>query len=126
MSMREVERYRHRMDRAGNLQPAASSPIEAARQLDYVVDADAPVLVWKSNGQHPHDDMLAAWLILQAITEDQARATTEARAQAMDAFTAAYRANPPQPSAEQMAEMRAAFGPGERVVNVVTGQSYQL
>jgi hypothetical protein len=38
------------------------------------------------------------------------------------AFLAAYRRNPPRVTAEQRAEMRAAFGPGARVVDVITGE----
>jgi hypothetical protein len=41
----------------------------------------------------------------------------------VDEICAAYRANQPaQPSAEDMFEMRAAFGPGKEIVNIITGR----
>lgn len=125
MSMNQVERYRARMTH-DNLWPAAQSAAEAAESLSRLADGTAPVLTWTSNGRHPMDDMLAAWLVLGVISEAQAQATTDARQRDMDAFLTAYRASPPQPDAEQLAEMRAAFGPGANVVNAVTGQSRQL
>jgi len=40
----------------------------------------------------------------------------------LDAFVQQYRANSRAPSDEERYEMRAAFGPGVTVVNVVTGR----
>ena len=42
-----------------------------------------------------------------------------------DAFLAAYRAaQPATPSPEEQYEMRAAFGPGKQVVDVITGRKW--
>jgi hypothetical protein len=117
-----VASYRRRMVEAGSMFPAARTEAEAAGSLLRVRDVMAGILTWDSNGQHPHDDLLAAWLILGLITEEQATATATARQVAQDNWMAAYRASPPQRSAEELAEMRAAFGPGTEVVDVITGQ----
>lgn len=125
MSMSQVNQYRSQMT-PDSLWPAARNAEEAERALSKVTHPTANVLTWESNDRQPMDDMLAAWLVLGYITEAQAAATTEARDQATAEFLSAYRANPPQPSAEDLAEMRATFGPGARVVNVVTDKKYQL
>lgn len=91
-----------------------------------VADQAAPVLRWASNGNEPFDDMLARWAELGYITAEQRAATNAARKESTAAFLAAYRANPPQRSAEDIAEMRAAFGPGETVVDVITGEKFEL
>lgn len=44
----------------------------------------------------------------------------------LDAFLTAYRKADPKPDAEQMAEMRAEFGPGSTVVNIFTGRRTRL
>lgn len=43
---------------------------------------------------------------------------------ATDEFLADYRKNYKGPSEEEMMEARAAFGPGVRLVNVVTGKGW--
>lgn len=43
-----------------------------------------------------------------------------------EAFLAEYRRNRRGPSDEELFEMRAAFGPGAEVVDVVTGQRYRV
>ena len=53
-------------------------------------------------------------------------ATTEARELEVAEELAEYRRNARPYSQEQLAEMRAAFGPGTTVVNVFTGESYEL
>ena len=125
MSQSQVERYRRQMS-ATNLWPAFRDARHAELSLRETVDPTADVLVWKSSSRHPMDDALAAWLVLDYITEAQATATTEARDRSTAEFLSAYRANPPQPGPEERAEMRDAFGPGARVVNAVTGQAYNL
>ena len=108
-----------------NLFPAGSKD-RVTEGIADLEDPTATVLRWTSNGQCPMDDMLAAWVTLGLITMDQAEATSQARAAETARFLAAYRANPPQPSAEELFEMRAAFGPGTKIVNVITGQETQL
>lgn len=87
---------------------------------------EGDALVWDTNGSEPFDDMLAMWVALGLITDAQREATSVRREQRTREFLANYRANPPQRSAEEIAEMRAAFGPGETVVDVITGERIQL
>ena len=84
----------------------------------------AGVLRWKSNGAVPPIENVAA-AVVQGMAVDVA-ACDAARDADLRLFLAEYRANPPQPTAEDMVEMRAAFGPGATVVNVVTGQRYTV
>jgi hypothetical protein len=128
--MNQLGSYRRRMTQL-DVWPAAHSPAEAAEKITEVADRHADVLTWQPDGtgrdgRQPMDDLLAAWLVLGLITEVQARLTSEARQVADAEFLARYRANPPQPGAEQIAGMRAAFGPGTEVVNVITGQRYRV
>lgn len=104
--------------------PAAHSPEEATAQLAHLVDQTSLILRWSSNNQCPMNDMLAAWVVLGHIGRDQADATCVARDRETAEFLAGYRANPPQPDAEQLHEMANAFGPGSTVVNVITGQQW--
>lgn len=106
--------------------PAAHSPQDARNSLYDVADFGADVLRWASNGRCPHDDMLAAWLVLEVITMDQAEATSTARRTEDARFLEEYRSADPAPDGEQLAEMRAAFGPGATVVNVITGRTTSL
>ena len=53
-------------------------------------------------------------------------ATKAARAAEVERELAEYRASYKGPSAEERAEMRAAFGPGTKVVNVITGDEIEL
>ena len=53
-------------------------------------------------------------------------ATRTARDKEVDESIAEYRRNYKGPSEEALAEMRAAFGPGEVVVNVLTGTRIYL
>lgn len=125
MSMQSIRSYQSRMTHE-KFFPAARDAAEVARAFNDLTDGNAEVLRWKSNNQCPMDDMLAAWLVIGVISEAQAEATTSARQVDTDAFLAAYRANPPQRSAEDLAEMRAAFGSGAQVVDIASGQRYSL
>jgi hypothetical protein len=89
-----------------------------------VADSSALVLRWASNDHEPFDDLLDLWAKLGYISAEQRAATNAARALETEAFLAAYRANPPKPSAEELAEIRAAFG-DEPVVDVITGERIQ-
>ena len=109
-----------------NVWPAAHSAEGAREAIRDVADPVGQVLRWSSNGRCPMDDMLAAWLTLGIITRDQADATSEARAEETRRFLEAYRVEAPEPGPEQLAEMRAAFGPGARVVNVLSGRVTKL
>lgn len=53
-------------------------------------------------------------------------ATKEAYEEEVAKFAEEYRKNYKGPSEEELAEMRAAFGCGERIVNILTGDVIQL
>lgn len=97
----------------------------AKKQKDnfYVKDGIAR---WKSNDRVPFDDMLECFQHLGRITEDVRKNSAPAREAEAAAAIAEYRKNYKGPSAEDLMEMRAAFGPGEKVINVLTGTEIQL
>ncbi len=70
------------------------------------------------------DDLLEK-LLLVTDKADSA-ATRAARAAEVEADLESYRASRKAPSAEELAEMRAAFGAGTKVVDVITGEEIQL
>ena len=70
------------------------------------------------------DDLLEK-LLLVTDKADSA-ATRAARETEVQADLESYRANRKAPSAEELAEMRAAFGEGTKVVDVLTGKEIQL
>ena len=65
-------------------------------------------------------------LLIRVTDRANAEATHTAREAEVEAELAEYRANYKGPSAEELAEMRAAFGPGATVVNVITGKKIKL
>ena len=87
---------------------------------------DVNVLLWKSNDRSPMDDLMSQWLELGLIDLADFRATAKARKAQNDAFFAEYREarknRTPEQIAEEAFELRAAFGPGETVVDVITGE----
>jgi hypothetical protein len=121
--MSQLDRYLSRMT-PDNVWPAGHDPAEAAAQIGHVVDPESLVLRWNTNNQCPMDDMLAAWVVLEVITMEQARATSVVRAEETGRFLTAYRENPPAVTAEHFAEMCAAFGPGETIIDVISGQTW--
>lgn len=70
------------------------------------------------------DDLLEK-LLLVTDKADSA-ATRAAREAEVQADLESYRANRKAPSAEELTEMRAAFGEGTTVVGVLTGEKIQL
>jgi len=96
---------------------------QAAFTKGAVQDAQG-IYRWATNGRIPFDDLLAD----AGLTVAQRQAHTIARDRENAIFAAEYRkahANRPI-SAEQRAEMRAAFGTGTTVVNVMTGRRTKL
>lgn len=70
------------------------------------------------------DDMLEK---LSYITDKvSAIATREARAEENAAFFEEYRRNQKPATAEELSEMRAAFGEGETVIDIISGRTYSL
>jgi hypothetical protein len=81
---------------------------------------------WKSNNQIPPKDILEFWAYCgHPFDFEQAEIARELET---DRFLEEYRARMANhvPSGEELYEMRAAFGPGETVVNVITGQVTKL
>ena len=78
---------------------------------------------WASNGRYCPVDACQD----MGIPADLA-AQEKARHHQVACFLARYRREQAnrQPSGEQLAEMRAAFGPGTTVVNVITGRRTRL
>lgn len=80
---------------------------------------------WNSNGNViPEDCMLS----MAQFTTAEIQASQRVRSAETAAFLAEYREAQKnvEPSAEELAEMRAAFGEGETVVNVLTGRVTKL
>ena len=65
-------------------------------------------------------------LLLRITDRADADATHAAREAEVEAELAEYRANYKDPSSEELAEMRATFGPGTTVVDVITGKKIEL
>ena len=70
------------------------------------------------------DDMLEK--LLHITDKASAEATRAARQAENEAFLEEYRKNYEGPTEEERAEMRAAFGEGETVVDIITGQRISL
>lgn len=85
---------------------------------------DEGVWRWKSNNRVPFDDMLECWN-LDAETLQKCK---DARDHDNSVFLNEYRERMKdyEPSAEELFEMRSAFGEGAEVVNVITGKVTKL
>jgi hypothetical protein len=70
--------------------------------------------------------MLGDFLFIGRITKSQYEASVAAREADDDKFFAEYRKNQRPLSGEELFEMRAAFGPGETVVDVISGRKTKL
>jgi hypothetical protein len=100
----------------------ALSPAEKIDVLAYL-DA-AGIYRWHSNDAVPFADMLtdagvSADTIERCVTVRRAEDTA-----AIQRYREARRNRAPEQRAEEMFEMRAAFGPGEKVVDVFTGETF--
>jgi len=125
-----IDHYLSRMT-PGNVWPAAHSAEDVFRAFGDLSDTERPRLRWTSNGRPPMDDMLAAFLVLGLITREQADEASTARAAEIADLLKGHRADwrpghASKPDAEELFEMRAAFGPGATVVNVITGRKTEL
>ena len=70
------------------------------------------------------DDLLEKLLLV--TDKADSTATRAAREAEVQADLESYRVSRKAPSAEEIAEMRAAFGEGTKVVDVITGKKIQL
>lgn len=78
------------------------------------------ILRWKTK-----DNPIPESTFREAYVE-QPEGQVEARRKHTDEVLRKYRENYTPPSEEQKAEMRAAFGEGETVVNAITGERIEL
>ena len=101
------------------------------RVHDYVEEAKVKADVdsngairWKSNGNYLMDDYCE---VLEYAGYPFSREATQIARDAQVAEQLAdYKANPPMMTDENIAEMRAAFGGGTIVRDVITGKKYKL
>ena len=101
------------------------------RVQDYVEEAKMKADVdsngairWKNNGNYLMDDYCE---VLEYAGYPFSREATKAARDAQVAEQLAdYRSNPPMMTDEYIAEMRAAFGSGTSVVDVISGQQILL
>ena len=88
------------------------------------------IVRWKSNDRVPFADMLAdfveARLITQRVADDSEMIRQDEVTKFIGEYKKAQALKTPEQKAEEMFEMRAAFGPGETIVNVITGEKTVL
>lgn len=82
------------------------------------------VIRWNSNGSCIPDVFCEK--LEYAGFKFSREATAEARAEETRKFIEEYRKNQGEPTEEELAEMRAAFPAGSRVVDVISGRVVQL
>ena len=88
-----------------------------------IVESDGGIR-WRTSGNYILDDFCE---VLEYAGYGFSReATKVARDRQLAAFAEEYRRNYKGPSEEELAEMRAAFGCGEKVVNILTGDVISL
>ena len=85
------------------------------------------VYVWTTNGRVPPADAIVEYGIDKLPGFDKAL-HDKVRDEQTSSFLADYRERMKnyKPSEEELFEMRAAFGPGATVVNVITGQKFKV
>lgn len=79
---------------------------------------------WVSSNNYLPEDCAEMLSFTDFIFDIQA--TAEARDKETNEFLEAYRKNYKGPSEEEKAEMRAAFGEGAEIVDVITGKTIRL
>ena len=97
----------------------------AVREADEnAIVEDNGAIKWKSNGRYLMDDFCE--MLEYAGYQFSREATAEARNIQVVESLKNYRLNYTGPNAEELAEMRATFGEGETIVDVITGDVIQL
>lgn len=81
-------------------------------------------LCWKSNGSYLMDDMIE--MLVYKDYDFSPEATSRKRKEQDAKFLEEYRSRPHVISDEELYEMRAAFGKGTTIVDVLTGEKIQL
>ena len=97
----------------------------AVRKADElaIVDSNGAIR-WKSNGSYLMDDFCE--MLEYAGYQFSRKATAEARNIQVKKCLKDYRMNYNGPNTEELAEMRSAFGVGETIVDVITGDVITL
>lgn len=90
---------------------------------DAVVD-QAGVVRWKTNGQVPPREVLEFWAYAQKPFDLEA--SLRALEEDVERFIQEYRRRWRPPGPEALAELRAAFGPGAVVVDVLAGRRFKV
>jgi hypothetical protein len=94
--------------------------------IDETNSATGAVVRWNSNNSIPFEDMLQNFVDAGWITAQELLNSVEQRAEEDRIALEQYRKNRRAPSEEELFEMRAAFGAGATVVDVLTGREYTL
>ena len=94
-------------------------------QRDNIEVEDDGAAKWISSGNYLPADVVEK-LTFAGADFFSAEATAAKRDAQTAAFLDSYRRNYKGPSEEEKAEMRAAFGEGTTVVNVITGEKTRL
>jgi hypothetical protein len=96
-------------------------------KADFNIDNNG-VIRWNSSGNVPPADILAEFLAAGMVSPEEVLRSTAMKEEEDTAFLRAYIARRQKTgySEEEMYEMRAAFGPGETVVDMFTGQEITL
>lgn len=80
---------------------------------------------WKSSGNYIPEDIVEK-LIYGGADWFSPEATAVKRKKQDEEFIKKYRENPPVMTEERLFEMKAAFGEGATVVDIITGERYHL
>jgi hypothetical protein len=113
---------------ATRTQAAGMHDVREAVSLTAKFFTDATVVYgivrWDTNGSIPPKDILALWdsLGFEFDYDATLAASKKDFEEAMDRYCATYTG----PAEEELFEMRAAFGPGETVVDLITGAKITL
>lgn len=77
---------------------------------------------WDSNANIPPHDVLVGWGLSTEDLQAHAEARSEELVTFLDAYAEARANRTPEQIAEEEYEIRAAFGPGATIVNIITGE----
>jgi len=95
---------------------------------EMVAEVTDGIVRWPTNGTVPPAEVLETMLASKGITTNEFLASGRTRDAETTAFIASYREQMANhvPDAEELYEMRAAFGEGTEVVNIITGQTTRI
>lgn len=96
--------------------------------IDETNEKAGPVVRWNSSNNIPFTDKLTEFFVQGLIDREVMLNSIALHKEEQKASIQAYidAQQKRDYSAEEMFEMRAAFGPGEKVVNIFTGKVVQL